>query len=75
MICIGYNCDKCKHQTEMAGYRPACKAFPQGIPSEVLNRPLNSTEECANGYRYEPDAEKAAFFYKVWRVVIFYGCY
>ena len=61
MICIGYNCDKCKHQTEMAGYRPACKAFPQGIPSEVLNRPLNSTEECANGYRYEPDAEKAAF--------------
>lgn len=64
MICIGYNCDKCKHQLGMVGYKPACKAFPQGIPLEIYNRLNGSTEECANGYKYEPDLALLKFFAK-----------
>ena len=51
MIIVGYSCDKCKHQTELKGYIPTCKAFPEGIPSTIYDRPLNSREECANGYK------------------------
>ena len=64
VIIVGYNCDKCKHQTELKGYIPTCKAFPEGIPNTIYDRPLNSIEECANGYKYEPDPEKAALFAK-----------
>lgn len=64
VIIVGYSCDKCKHQTELKGYIPTCKAFPEGIPNTIYDRPLNSREECANGYKYESDPEKVALFAK-----------
>ena len=60
MICFN-RCVKCKHQREnIDGWKCACDAFPDGIPSDFKGRSLG--QECANGIGYEPDPERAKIY-------------
>lgn len=52
-------CVDCKHldlENEVNG-RPICKAYPYGIPEEVVENKSRSdsdvNEECGNGYKFE----------------------
>ena len=60
MICVDYTCDKCKHRFEELadGWKPACEAFPDGIPNKFfLSRNgirLNCRNVINNGIKYEP---------------------
>lgn len=57
---IACNCTECKNQIDKTvkvegGIRVvlACKAFPNGIPHEYLNKVDSNTErECANGFHF-----------------------
>lgn len=57
MICVNNPCDLCKNMLGIkeGGYRPCCKAYPDGIP-ESYYFDINPKElkECANGYKWEP---------------------
>lgn len=55
MICVGYHCDKCKHQREnIDGWICACDAFPDGIPDSILfAKDISEIKECNNGISFE----------------------
>lgn len=57
MICVGYICDGCKHLHEkIDGWKPACDAFPDGIPNEhALYADREKTPVCNNGIGYESE--------------------
>lgn len=55
MILLDCMCDKCKNRTEKINrWTLACKAFPNGIPTDVLffSDP-SSAPECNNGIKFE----------------------
>ena len=57
MICVGSDCDKCKNKTgKIDNWKPACKAFPEGIPSSHYGN--QHGKKCNNGIGYGPDPEK-----------------
>ena len=60
MICVDYDCNRCAHLHKelLDGWKPTCKAFPEGIPGERMRLKDDGTE-CANGLKYEenPDDE------------------
>lgn len=61
MICVGYPCDNCKNKGDglIDGWKPWCKAYPDGIPYEVaLYKKNDDFSECNNGYYYDPIKEK-----------------
>lgn len=60
MICIGYACDSCKHKRpKVDGWKPACDAFPEGIPSKlIVYAKKEDLNECNNGIGYEPEKIK-----------------
>lgn len=64
MICVGYLCDKCRHQREnIDGWKCACDAFPDGIPTDyIMTIKEENAKECNNGIGYEPDEEKVKLF-------------
>ena len=56
MICIGYTCDKCKHEYNQLfdGWKPACDAFPDGIPGDLyFEIEPTDKKECNNGIGFE----------------------
>lgn len=57
MICIGYICDGCKHLREkIDGWKPACDAFPAGIPNEhALYANRTDTPICNDGIGFESE--------------------
>lgn len=61
MICVGSDCDKCKNMTRLIdNWKPSCKAFPEGIPADHFGN--QDSEECSNGFGYEPDPELEKIF-------------
>ena len=61
MICVGSDCDKCKNQIGMVDrWKPACRAFPEGIPSDHYGNQYG--KPCNNGIGYEPDPELVKIF-------------
>ena len=56
LICIGYSCDNCTHQHEdlIDGWKTACDAFPDGIPSRFACLVEPKPKICNNGIGYEP---------------------
>lgn len=53
MIKLGY-CDKCKHKTGFSKGHPLCEAFPNGIPYEHMEKPLELLKDCNKGISFEP---------------------
>lgn len=55
MICVDYACDKCIHQRpNIDGWKCACDAFPDGIPSNIILRTdPRDLKECNNGIKFE----------------------
>jgi len=49
-------CQKCKHFNL---YSPSCKAFPKGIPEEILNGEVDHTEPYLgdHGIQYEKESK------------------
>ncbi len=60
MIGVDYPCSICTHRhKELAdGWKAACDAYPDGIPSDII---LKAKEEdltdCGGGFCYEEDGE------------------
>jgi hypothetical protein len=57
MIAVDARCDNCAHCHSVLadGWKPACDAFPHGIPAELyLHTDPAELPECANGIRFEP---------------------
>lgn len=48
-------CIFCKHLSdkEEDRYRFACKAYPDGVPEEIVYAPTD--EECGNGIKFEEE--------------------
>ena len=56
MIYVDWACDKCANRIGMKdGWKPICKAFPDGIPVEMLNTDPAKLKECNNGIGFEPE--------------------
>ena len=55
MICVDYPCDNCIHKrANIDGWKCACDAYPEGIPTEViLYTDVSKTKECNNNIGYE----------------------
>ena len=55
MICID-DCATCVHNrlTKIDGWKPACDAFPEGIPLGFPTGNAKNLKECNNGIGYEP---------------------
>ena len=54
MILIDFACDVCKHQRDnIDGWKCACDAFPDGIPSEMFKTNPRKLDECNNGIKFE----------------------
>lgn len=58
MICIDKvngSCGYCKHiLPDIDGWIPACEAFPEGIPDEILfYADVTKLPECNNGIKFE----------------------
>jgi hypothetical protein len=50
------DCPCCKHIGDGIYPDPiTCKAYPNGIPRDVLLSYRQNVKECANGYGYEED--------------------
>ena len=62
MICL-HPCDECIHIHEklVDGWKPACDAFPEGIPDSVYEINVTKLKECNNGIKYELNPK-----YKKW---------
>lgn len=56
MIGVDYPCDKCKHKLpNIDGWKCVCKAFPNGIPNDLLlTGNVVNLSECNNGIGFEP---------------------
>ena len=55
MICVEYPCDRCKHQRDnIDGWKCACDAFPDGIPTEFYKKNISEIKECNDGIKFEP---------------------
>lgn len=59
MICVNYPCDRCIHKRKLIdGWKYACDAFPDGIPSDYIFKfDVTKLPECNNGIGYEPRKE------------------
>ena len=55
MTRIDYPCDRCKysHNELLDGWKPACDAFPDGIPVSMLHVKVEELPECNNGIKFE----------------------
>ncbi|MDR1328604.1 MAG: glutamyl-tRNA amidotransferase [Oscillospiraceae bacterium] len=57
MIAVDARCDSCAncHSELLDGWKPACEAFPDGIPADFYLR-IDPAElpECADGIGFEP---------------------
>jgi hypothetical protein len=53
MIKLG-DCDKCKHRMGFEKGHTLCKAFPNGVPYEHMDKDLRNMKECNNGIGFEP---------------------
>ncbi len=55
MIKVDYSCDRCihAHKELLNGWKPACDAFPDGIPVSMLDVIPEKLPECNNGIRFE----------------------
>ena len=62
MICVDYPCDRCIHKRpKVDGWKAACDAFPDGIPSEIaFHTDVTKLPECNNGIGYEPEKDDAS---------------
>lgn len=49
-----YDCDSCKNLIEIKNGMFSCKAFPNGVPFEHMDRDLKKIKQCNNGIGYEP---------------------
>lgn len=55
-------CAWCKHYNGLIdGWLPACKAFPEGLPSPKIFDPKEDVE-CNNGVRFEVNEEMRESF-------------
>lgn len=57
---IGTICAGCRNKNEelYEGWRTACKAFPEGIPSEYIDDiDYKNKKVCNNGIGYEPESK------------------
>lgn len=64
------DCTFCKNiLPNKDGWRCCCKAFPDGIPHDILFNRVDKLElkECANGYKYDPDPEKLSVHNRVFK--------
>ena len=54
MICVDYACERCANYTGLKdGWQPTCKAFPEGIPTEITcHTDVTKLNECNNGVKY-----------------------
>ena len=54
MVTITY-CGSCKNvlKEKINGYIPTCKAYPEGIPSNMFKLDVRELKECNNGIKYE----------------------
>lgn len=58
MITVDWPCDLCRNRIGMIdGWKPNCKAFPDGILTRLLDVDVRDLPECANGYKWEPKEE------------------
>ena len=49
-----YDCDCCEHCEGLKNGYVICKAFPDGVPYDHMDRDLKNIKECNNGIGYEP---------------------
>lgn len=59
------NCTFCKNLLpKKDGWRACCSAFPDGIPNDYCFEriDISKLDECANGYKYDPDPEKRRMY-------------
>ncbi len=60
MIYIDEGCSKCRHRFKnlLDGWKTACDAYPNGIPTEIIiDSDVRTLDECAPGYKWEPREE------------------
>ena len=59
MSCPLATCPECRHYNSkpVDGYKHHqwCKAFPEGIPIDVIFAKEPNTTDCGNGVHYEPE--------------------
>ena len=56
MIRLG-DCDECKNKIGFAKGDALCKAFPDGVPYEHMDKDLKKLKLCNNGIGFEPREE------------------
>ena len=61
MICVDCSCDKWVHKRlKIDGWKCACDAFPEGIPTEwILEKDPREYKEYNNGIGYEKKPEES----------------
>lgn len=57
MIRLG-DCDNCRNRTGFEKGHTLCRAFPDGVPYEHMDKDLKSQKDCNNGIGFEPKEEK-----------------
>lgn len=55
------DCDFCKNCVGIKRGHPVCKAFPDGVPYEHMEKDLKSNKNCNNGIGYEPKEDESDF--------------
>lgn len=60
MICVNYECDRCKHNngTVKGSYKISCDAFPNGVPGEIYREKKDSSYICNKDIHYEPNDKR-----------------